>query len=161
MTKYTVKRIVDGDISGFGTDDWTISRNGVKPGKTFLEAVALAHSPSPLSPLDAAPTLAELKSASVEKLGGAVEVQGVEVQGSDTAFEIGGVTVIRGGGHNHEDLVMVGANPGTRDLSEALGVVVSVKDNREGQQEVQYDFIYPGEQVYITDCHGNTVESLR
>lgn len=145
---YTVKRIIDGDVSGFESADWSISRNGATPGKTFLEAVAFARAPSPLEPIEAAQTVGQSVAVTATFVGG-------------TAYEIGGVTVIRGGAHDNTDLVLVGANPGTRELSEALGVVVTTRTNSSKEQEVQYDFVYPGEQVYITDRFGNTVEYIR
>lgn len=164
---YTVKRIIDGDVSGFETADWSISRNGATPGKTFREAVAYARAPSPLDPSDEAQTLADIKAQAIARFNPETkvpqEIQGQHgvVLGDGPFYEIGGVTVIRGGAHDNTDLVLVGANPGTRGLSEALGVVVTTRTNSSKEQEVQYDFVYPGEQVYITDRFGNTVESLR
>jgi hypothetical protein len=164
---YTVKRIIDGDVSGFESANWTIGRNGLKPGKTFQDAVAYSRTPTPMDPCDLPATgvltLGDVKSAAMERLDtGGIEVQGESnTLSASTAYEISGVTVIPGGGRNDEDLVLVGAVPGTREVTEALGVVVTTRINEDQMHEVQYDFVYPGMQVYITDRFGNTVESLR
>jgi len=148
---FTIKRVTNGDTSGFASEDWTISKRG---GQTFLEACNYAKNPSHLEPQDLAPTLAELKQRSIE-------IQGTEEVATNLSYEVIGVTVIRAGNRHEQDLVLVGAAPGSRACEDAMGVLVTTRTNPENEQEVQYDFVYPGDQLYVTDRFGNTVESLR
>lgn len=144
---YTVKRIIEGDEHGTYTEDWLFSRQG---GKTFKEAIALANNPTILA---LTPTESEL-----EKAKHITPVDGSDI---NVAHYIVGVTVIRGGQDNGEDLVLTGANTGTWTLDQALAVLVTNKVNSDGEMEVSYDFIYPNEELYITDRFGNTVRAFR
>lgn len=145
---YTVKRIIDGDTSGSFVKDWLVSEKG---GKTYKEAIALARNPTPLDPIP------------FEHITAPVSVDGTEnptqIQGE--AYYIAGVTVIRGGQENGADLVLTGANPGSWLLEQATHVLVTNEINENGEMEVSYDFIYPNEELYITDRFGNTVKSVR
>lgn len=144
---YTVKRIIDGDEHGTFVEDWLVSEKG---GKTFKEALELARNPTPLDPIPYEQAFPDLP-------------EGVEAQTitNSTAYYIAGVTVIRGGHVNGSDLVLTGANPGTWTLEQARAVLVTNKINDDGEMEVDYDFIFPGEELYITDRFGNTVKALR
>lgn len=144
---YTVKRIIDGDEHGTFVEDWLVSEKG---GKTFKEAVELARNPTPLDPIPYEQAFPELP--------GNVEPQNIT---NPVAYYIAGVTVIRGGHENGSDLVLTGANPGTWTLEQARAVLVTNKLNADGEQEVDYDFIFPGEELYITDRFGNTVKAIR
>lgn len=148
---YTVKRIIDGDIIFTEHAAPIIGPNRGKPSRSFREAVEYVRNPSALEP--EAPKLADLKPR--------VEIQGSEgtVLNGGSVNEITGVTLILNQETGQQN-VAISVAPGERTVEEALGVLVTEKTT-DGWQEIQYDFIYPGEQVYVTDRFGNTVESLR
>lgn len=64
--------------------------------------------------------------------------------------------------------ILLGSRQGTRSLDEAIGVLayeLESRRNEENPDEVinasRYEFFYPGDQVYITNRYGKTVDSLR
>ncbi|ANZ48581.1 hypothetical protein BIZ83_gp272 [Erwinia phage vB_EamM_ChrisDB] len=67
-----------------------------------------------------------------------------------------------------QQAVLLGSRPGTRSLDEAIGVLsYSLEDRRDQEkpetyvQACRYEFFYPGDQVYVTNRYGKTVDSLR
>lgn len=145
---FTVKRIIDGDEHGTSVKDWLVS---VKGGKTFKQAIEFARNPTPLEPIPLEHTTTPVTFPETE--------ESTEVTGE--AYYIAGVTVIRGGQENGGDLVLTGANPGTWTLDDARAVLVTNELNADGEMEVDYDFIFPDEELYITDRYGNTVKAMR
>ena len=64
--------------------------------------------------------------------------------------------------------VLLGSRQGTRSLDEAIGVLAYELDNHRDEenpechvQASRYEFFYPGDQVYVTNRYGKTVDTLR
>lgn len=67
-----------------------------------------------------------------------------------------------------QQAVLLGSRPGSRSLDEAIGVLSYELEDRRDQdnperyvQACRYEFFYPGDQVYVTNRYGKTVDSLR
>lgn len=64
--------------------------------------------------------------------------------------------------------ILLGSRQGTHSLEEAIGVLAYELENRRSEENpdvyvhaARYEFFYPGDQVYITNRYGKTVDSLR
>ncbi|ANZ48308.1 hypothetical protein BIZ78_gp267 [Erwinia phage vB_EamM_Caitlin] len=67
-----------------------------------------------------------------------------------------------------QQAVLLGSRQGTRSLDEAIGVLSYELEPRRSEenpevyvQASRYEFFYPGDQVYVTNRYGKTVDSLR
>lgn len=140
---FTVKRIINGATTVSEHETVTIAPNG---SAAFNDAIEFTKAPSPVEDL--------------QQIG--FDVGGIIYSDPDSetvTSHINGVTVICDADRQN---VLVSSCPGTLPLSEALGVViVDMSKNGDVNQEVQYDFIYPGEEVYVVNSHGSTVAQLR
>jgi len=152
---FTVKRIVNGDITLSSSEEVTLSLNG---GKLFNEAVQLAMNPTPMAREDLP------EGSGVRGIRLALP-EGKEIEGIDEEFADMVVHQIvnvqeRRDVDSIEPFILTACAPGVNAVTEAIGVVVShfIED---GVSVASYDFYYRGDEVYVVNEQNVTVHSLR
>ena len=144
----TVKRIINGDIHLSEHDeDITI---GTRGGKAYKEAINYTKNPTDPDGFDELLRTAE----SIRE----VQADTVELGGMES-FQISGVTVYRDNVYGKET-VLLGASPGTNEVTDAIGVLVTHINGPE-ECTVDYEFFYPGDELYIVNSNGKTVHALK
>lgn len=139
---YTLKMIIDGDTSLRAEHSLTLSRFG---GKLYNKAMQLVE---------------ESKNQQMEFDGQSLPM-GTEVSGVDAqtvhdkplALEVAAVELCL---EEDQHIVICASREGNRQLDTAIGVVVT--DLEHG---ARYEFVYPGDQVYVVNSEGRTIETLR
>ena len=145
----TVKRIINGDIHLSEHDeDITI---GTRHGKAYNEAIN--YTKNPTDPEEFDEIIRTAKSVR--------EVQAGEVYLQETMnpYQISGVTVYRDNMYGKET-VMLGASSGKNEVTDAIGVLVTHTNDPEGCT-VDYEFFYPGDELYVVNSNGKTVHALK
>lgn len=146
---YTLKMIIQGDTHVREEETVSLSEFG---GKGFKEALALVedsknqhcevdgeeHISTPVAGVDA---------ITMHKGTGPTEITSVELTMNYEHLDNNGLPM---------QMVLCAAREGDRDLGSAIGVVMT-----EVEHGGRYEFIYPGDQVYVVNRDGKTVLSMR
>ena len=139
---YTLKMIIDGDVSIREEESITLSRAG---GKLFNTALELVEESKQM-----AVACAEGQQAQGALVHG---VDAVTAHKKPLALETSAVELCTDG---DEQFVLCAGREGNRELNTAIGVVVTTLENG-----ARYEFVYAGDQVYVVNRDGRTVETLR
>lgn len=146
---YTVKRFIHGDI--FIHSEKTVHLSPVG-GRGFNEAITLHHTE-------------DSSSFPTHETEYGQTYTGTLSHRPDTEMEPSSVeNNISFDGTN---VVVKSMREGNRDIASAIGVLISTTvtgisdEGAENNIRVCYDFIYPGDEVYVVNSEGNTVQSLR
>lgn len=152
---FTVKRIVNGDITLTSSEEVTLSTNG---GKLFKEAVQLAMNPTSV-PYEDLPEGADIKGIRLALPKG-VEIEGIDEEVANMVVHQIVNVQERRDLDSIEPFVLTACAPGPNNVNEAIGVVVShfIEDN---VSVASYDFYYKGDEVYVVNEQNVTVGSLR
>lgn len=161
---YTIMRNIQGNRSPIDLAEYTL---GDKTSTSFAEAMRFVK--------ESTDHHHECSQADMAKLTEGQEVLHGETVTLETAAkysqEISCVELqfhYQSTGMPPQEAISMGSRSGTRSLDEAIGVLsyeLETQTNSDDPgymlQSSRWEFIYPGDSVYVTNRYGKTVDSLR
>lgn len=161
---FTIKRVMNGDTFLEEAEKPVLSEKRTN-GEAFREAKALFNE---LPPVEGA-TEAEMAKLTTQEdtLGETREIINISEAGglayleaSEAAQQPSTVTLTVWS--DGKESIAKACKPGNLRLDDAIAVLVSTAIGEdEGSFNTHYDFIYPGDEVYIVNRYGNTVSAVR
>ncbi len=162
---FTIKRVMDGDTFLEEAEKPTLSEKRTN-GRLFREAKALFTE----MPSVEGSTPAEMAKLATQEdhLGQKRELIHISelndgmayLEASEAAQQPSAVTLTVWS--DGKESIAKACKPGDLKLDDAIAVLVSHSIGEdEGSFNTHYDFIYPGDEVYIVNRYGNTVSAVR
>ncbi|QVW55200.1 hypothetical protein pEaSNUABM29_00156 [Erwinia phage pEa_SNUABM_29] len=157
---FTIMRNVKGNRSPLELEEYTL---GDHTSAVFSDALALvkeSSSPVPL-PTDGHGKVVSTGTAFI----------GTDEETASVAHQISCVEITvhdNGDGHLPKESIAVANVKGINPLDDAIGVLTYALPEFRDEEDpgyrantVRYEFFYPGDQVFVTNSHGRTVDTLR
>lgn len=157
---FTIMRNINGNRSPLELDEYTL---GDHKSAIHASALALVSEATNYQPQDPE-TKTRLLSEGTSFVGTEETAKHISRQVSCVEITIHD----NGDGHLPKESIALANVDGTHALHEAIGVLTYALPEFRDEEDpgyrantVRYEFFYPGDQVFVTNSHGRTIDTLR